>query len=90
MILPWPRGIIRFAASRPMTKALVRFVSMTRCHSAVASSTMGLRSWMPALLTRISTLVPASSSRAKAAGDRRFVGHVKGEFLHGVSGLAQR
>src|ERR1700730_2978904 len=67
MILPRPRGIIRFAASRPMTKALVRLVSITRRQSAVSSSTIGRRNWMPALLTRMSTAMPCSSRAAKAA-----------------------
>ena len=67
MILPRPRGIIRLAASRPTTKALVRLASITFRHSSVASSTMGLRNWMPALLTRMSISMSSRSSRSKAA-----------------------
>ena len=67
MILPRPRGIMRLAASRPMTKALVRLASMTLRQSSVASSTIGLRSWMPALLTRMSISMPSRSNRSKAA-----------------------
>ena len=66
MTLPWPRAIMRLAASRPIMKADVRLVSITRCQSAVASSTIGLRNWMPALLTRMSTVMPAASKVPKA------------------------
>src|SRR4051812_25106297 len=65
--LPRPRGIIRLAASRPITKALVRFASITLRHSSVASSTIGFRNWMPALLTRMSISMPSASNRWKAA-----------------------
>src|SRR6478735_3642524 len=67
MILPCLRGIMRLAASRPITKALVRLVSITLRHSSVVNSTSGLRCWMPALLTRMSTASPSRSKRSKAA-----------------------
>src|SRR5918995_35727 len=67
MILPRPRGIMRLAASRPITNALVRLASMTLRHSSVCRSTIGLRSWIPALLTRMSMAMPAESSARNAS-----------------------
>ena len=58
---------MRRAASRPITKAEVRFTSITRDQSAVSNSSIGLRNWMPALFTRMSTATPCASSAAKAA-----------------------
>ena len=68
MILPpLPRAIIRRAASRPTWNAAVRCVSTTRRHSSVVSSSIGLRNWLPALLTRMSIATPSASKRSNAA-----------------------
>ena len=86
MILPRPRGIIRLAASRPTTKALVRLASMTLRHSSVASSTMGLRSWMPALLTRMSISMPSRVEPLEGCHDGGFVGDVEASLVDRVPG----
>ena len=67
MILPpRPRLIMRRAASRPTWKAAVRCVSTIPRHSLVVTSSIGLRSWFPALLTRMSIarLWPSKCSKA--------------------------
>ena len=71
---------MRRAASRPIRKALVRLVSITRCHSATERSTKGFRSWMPALFTRMSTAIPCGVELGERVAHRRFVRHVECGF----------
>jgi len=53
-IAPRPAGSIARAAARQQTKTAVWFKSTTVCQSATDNSSVGRRSAMPALLTRMS------------------------------------
>ena len=49
--------------AREQRNALVRFVSITQCHSSSVNSVTGLRRFTPALLIRICTLPADSATR---------------------------
>ncbi len=72
MILPLFCGIIRFAASKPSSKAAVRLTATVASHCARPNSRTSSIGQMPALLTRMSTppkrSTQVSMTRAAAPG----------------------
>ena len=64
---PPPAATIGRAAAREQMNTAVRLTSTTACHSATLSSSVGRRSAMPALLTRMSSRPKRAITRATAA-----------------------
>ena len=89
MILPRLRGIIRFAASRPITKALVRLVSITLRHSSVVNSTSGLRTLDAGIVDENIDRDALAIEPLERGHDRSFVGDVERRAFGLMPGVAK-